>query len=63
MFVDMIGFQRSAVAYYTGVETRGNFLFNAVEGSSANEQDILGIHRDHFLIRVFASSLRRYIHY
>ena len=35
-------------------------LFDAIEGSTHNKEDILSVHLNHFLLRMLASTLRRY---
>ena len=44
-----------------GIEALGNLLLYAVEGSTTDEEDILRIHRNHLLLGVLASALRRYV--
>lgn len=46
-----------------GVETLGNLALDAVESSSAYEEDVFGVDGNHALLRVFTAPLRRYVHH
>ena len=46
-----------------GVDPLGDVPLDAVEGTAANEQNVLGVERDHFLVGVLATALRGYVHY
>ena len=45
------------------IQPLGNLLFNAIESPTANEQNILGIDRNHFLVGMLAPTLGRHIHH
>ena len=45
------------------IQTLGDFLFNAIEGTAADEQNITGIDMNIVLIRMLAATLGRYIHH
>ena len=51
------------VSYHMGIQTLGNLLFYAVEGTTANKEDILCIHLYVFLIGMLSTPLRRNIHF
>ena len=44
------------------IEALGNLAFDTIESATADEQDILGIYRNHALLGMLASTLRRYVH-
>ena len=57
----MKGFLCGAVPDHFRVESSGNFLFNSIERSTTDEEDVLGVDGDHFLVRMLASTLGRNI--
>ena len=46
------------VAYDTCIETMSDLALDPIEGTSTDEEDLLGIDLDHLLIGVLASTLR-----
>ena len=45
------------------VETMGYLALYSVECASADEENILGVHRYHFLLGMLASTLGRHIYH
>ena len=50
-----------SVAYHMGVEAQGDFSLNAFKCTTADEENVLGVHRNHLLLGVLASALGWYI--
>lgn len=50
-------------AHHVGIQTLGNFLLNAVESSTADEEDIVGIDMDILLVGVLTAALRRNVNH
>ena len=46
---------------YLGIETLCDTTLDSLEGTAADEQDVLGIDMNELLLRMLAASLRRYI--
>ena len=44
------------------IQPLGNFLFNAIESTSADKENIFSIHRNHFLVGMLTASLRGNVH-
>ena len=59
--VDFLGVLHGVVAHGVRVQSLCDFLFNAVEGASADEEDVLRVHVNVVLVGVFASAFGRYV--
>ncbi len=52
-----------AVSHHMCVEPGGNLTLYTVESTPADKEDILCVHRNHFLLRMFPSAVRRNEHH
>ena len=46
-----------------GVHTLGDLLFNPIEGTTTDKQDVPGIHMDIILVRMLTATLGRHVHH
>ena len=51
------------ISHHVRIQPLRDFPFNPVESASADKEDVLRVHRNHLLVRMFASSLRRHVHH
>ena len=60
---DLDNFLCRSITYHVGVQALSNLALNAIEGTTANEEDVLGIHRNHLLVWMLTTTLRRDINH
>ena len=45
------------------IQPLGDFLFNTIESTTTDKENVLGIHRNHFLVGMLTASLGRNVHH
>ena len=46
-----------------GIQTLGNLLFNTIKCTTTYKEDVTGIYRNHLLVGMLASTLRRNVYH